>query len=97
MIQFRRIVSEITIIENIAVSSGIRDIMRFAICMDNEGYEASLELGKIYEVLQPEPNDAAGYIRLVDESGEDYLYNAQGSEIIELPPQTERKLLATLR
>jgi hypothetical protein len=71
--------------------------MTFAICLDNEGYEASLELRKIYQVLPPEANDPKGYIRIVDESGEDYLYHAKGFEMIELPQRTERKLLATLR
>ena len=69
----------------------------FAICVDNEGYEASLELRKVYQVMRPEPNDPTGYIRIVDESGEDYLYNAKGFETIELPPRVERKLVATLR
>jgi hypothetical protein len=71
--------------------------MTFAVCIDNEGYEVSLELRKIYQVLQPEANDPKGYVRIVDESGEDYLYNAKGFEIIDLPPRVERKLLATLR
>lgn len=71
--------------------------MTFAICLDNEGYEASLELRKIYSVVRPEANDPKGYIRIVDESGEDYLYSAKGFEIIELPPRVERKLVATLR
>lgn len=64
--------------------------MKFALCLNNEGYEASLELRKIYEVLQPESNDPRGYIRLVDESGEDYLYNAKEFELIEFPPRMER-------
>ena len=71
--------------------------MIFAICLDNEGCEASLELRKIYPVARPERNDPKGYIRIVDESGEDYLYNATAFEVIELPPQTRRKLEATLR
>ena len=71
--------------------------MSFAICLDNKGYEVSLELRKIYQVLQPEPNDPKGYIRIIDESGEDYLYAAKAFEIIELPPRVERKLVATLR
>ena len=70
--------------------------MTFAICLDNEGYEASLELRKIYPVLESEANDPKGYIRIVDESGEDYLYNAKAFESIDLPPRTERKLIATL-
>lgn len=71
--------------------------MTFAICLDNEGYEASLELRKIYRVTRPEANDPEGYIRVVDESGEDYLYAAKGFEIVELPPRVERKLVASLR
>jgi hypothetical protein len=70
--------------------------MTFAICLDNEGYEASLELRKIYQVLPAEANDPTDYIRIVDESGEDYLYIKKGFELIELPERTERKLLATL-
>lgn len=71
--------------------------MTFAVCLDNEGYEASLDLRKICRVLPPDSNDPKGYIRVIDESGEDYLYGAKGFEIIELPPRVERKLAATLR
>ena len=70
--------------------------MTFSICIDNEGYEASLELRKIYQVIPSEPNDPKGYIRVVDESGEDYLYNAKAFEVVDLPPRIERKLMATL-
>jgi hypothetical protein len=65
--------------------------------MDNEGYEASLELRKIYQVLPPEQNDPKDYIRIIDESGEDYLYYKNSFEVIDLPQRTERKLRATLR
>ena len=71
--------------------------MTFAICLNNEGYEASLELRKIYQVFTPEASDPKDYVRIVDESGEDYLYLKKGFELIELPQRTERKLLATLR
>lgn len=70
--------------------------MTFAICIDNEGYEASLELRKIYQVVPREANDPKGYIRIVDESGEDYLYNTKAFEAVELPARIERKLIATL-
>ena len=70
--------------------------MTFAICTDNEGYESSLELRKIYQMLPLEPNDPKGYIRIVDESGEDYLYNTKAFEAVDLPPRIERKLMATL-
>ncbi|MEK6288011.1 MAG: helix-turn-helix domain-containing protein [Acidobacteriota bacterium] len=52
---------------------------------------------KVYQVLRPEANDPEGYIRIVDESGEDYLYSAKGFEIIELPARVQRKLRATMR
>ena len=103
MIAFRRIVSPITVIENIAISRRIRELrlrdldMTFAICVDNGGYEVSLELRKIYQVLPHEANDPRDYLRVIDESGEDYLYNKNGFELIELPQRTERKVLATLR
>ena len=70
--------------------------MTFAICLNNEGYEASLELRKIYHVLPPEPNDPRGYIRIIDESGADYLYNAKAFEAVQLPPRTERKVRVIL-
>jgi hypothetical protein len=71
--------------------------MIFTLCLDNEGYEASLELLKLYPVLPPEPNDPPEYIRIIDESGEDYLYTAAAFEVIELPPQLEQRLAATLK
>jgi hypothetical protein len=71
--------------------------MTFALCLDNEGYEAALELRKLYPVLPPETNDPAGYVRVIDESGEDYLYSSAACEIIALPPQVEQKLAATLK
>jgi hypothetical protein len=71
--------------------------MTFAICLDNEGYEASMELRKIYPVLPAETNDPKDYVRIADESGEDYLYHKKGFELFELPQRTERQLLATSR
>ena len=47
--------------------------MKFAICLDNEGYKASLEAGKLYRVIQDEEAAAHGYIKIIDESGEDYI------------------------
>lgn len=71
--------------------------MSFALCLDNEGYEASLELRKLYPVLPPEPNDPVGYLRVIDESGEDYLYIAAAFEVVTFPPQLEQRLTATLK
>ena len=49
-------------------------IMHFVVCVSNAGYATSLELRKIYEVIPDSEAEAHGMIRLVDESGEDYLY-----------------------
>jgi hypothetical protein len=46
----------------------------FAVCINNEGYQASLEVGKLYRMIPDEEAAAHGYIRVVDESGEDYGY-----------------------
>jgi hypothetical protein len=47
---------------------------RFVLCLRNEGYPASLELRKVYRVLGDERAAGPGLVRVVDESGEDYLY-----------------------
>ena len=64
----------------------------FAVCVDNRGYPASLELHKIYRVLPDEDAVSEGDIRVIDESGEDYLYSAGRFVEIE-PPQTVRQSL----
>lgn len=66
---------------------------KFAICIDNSEYPASLELHKIYRVLSDEDAAQDGDLRIVDESGEDYLYPAEYFILIELPSETERVLV----
>ncbi len=53
-----------------------RSALRFAVCIKNKGYEASLEVGKLYRVIPDRDAEAHGYLRIVDESGEDYGYAA---------------------
>jgi hypothetical protein len=67
--------------------------LKFAVCIGNEDYEASLELHKIYRVLPDEDAASDGDIRVIDESGEDYLYPAEWFVFIELPRALERSLL----
>ena len=66
---------------------------RFAVCIDNSGYPASLELHKIYRVVPDEDAAEGGDLRVIDESGEDYLYPAGYFVAIELPKRVEQKLL----
>ena len=66
---------------------------RFVVCIDNANYEASLELHKIYPVV-PDPDAAQdGDLRIVDESGEDYLYSANRFVTIDVPKSLERAML----
>ena len=72
-----------------------KTIPRFVVCINNAEYPASLELHKIYRVLPDEEAVREGDIRVVDESGEDYLYPAEWFVPIELPREIERSLLQT--
>jgi hypothetical protein len=65
----------------------------FAVCLDNEDYEASLEVGKLYRVIPDAEAAAHGYVRVVDESGEDYAFSADRFHQVELPQSVERALL----
>ena len=66
---------------------------RFVVCIDNKGYEASLEFVKIYQVLVDKDAEAEGLIRIIDESGEDYGYSLERFHAVALPRTLERVLL----
>jgi hypothetical protein len=67
---------------------------RFLLCVKNDGYPASLDVRKVYQAL-PDPAAAAkGFVRVVDESGEDYLYPAAYFVAVELPQAAVEALLA---
>ena len=61
----------------------------FVVCIKNEGYAASLELRKIYEVISDEQAADHQMIRVVDESGEDYLFPTDFFIPIDLPKPIE--------
>ena len=67
----------------------------FVVCLRNEGYAASLELHKIYRVLPDPQADKDGDLRIIDESGEDYLYPRDWFVLIEVPEAVEASLLRT--
>ena len=66
----------------------------FAVCIDNSGYPASLELHKIYRVIPDDDAAADGDLRVVDESGEDYLFSAKRFMMMDLPQALKRVLLS---
>ncbi len=72
-----------------------RPPIQFAICLKNKDCE-DLVVRKIYPVLHDEQAEAEDYIRVVDESGEDYLYPASYFFIVALPQQVERALKRSL-
>jgi len=67
--------------------------VNFAVCIDNAGYEASLELGKLYRIIPDQKAEAHGYIRVIDESGEDYGYSVRRFFPLEIPRPLEKALL----
>ena len=67
---------------------------KFALCVDNTNYKASLIQRKLYEVIPDEKANQDGLIRVIDESGEDYLYDSRRFVYIELSTQVERVLTA---
>ena len=66
-----------------------RAVTPYALCVSNEGNEVSLELRKLYQIVEPELNDPADWIRVVDESGEDYTYPAANFVLLTLPEEVE--------
>jgi hypothetical protein len=67
---------------------------QFAVCLDNEGYEASLIPGKIYKVLSDARAAKDGLVRVIDESGEDYLFDRSQFVFVTFPQPIRRKILA---
>ena len=67
---------------------------RFVICVDNSGYEVSLERRKIYLSIPDAKAESLGQVRVIDESGEDYLYPAEYFTRVSLPAAATRELLS---
>lgn len=74
------------------MSQRTETIPGFAVCVDNTDYPVALELHKVYQVLPDDEAAQDGDLRVVDESGEDYLYSAQRFLPIRLTMETERAL-----
>lgn len=71
--------------------------VQFVVCLDNEGYPASLEVGKLYRFIPDEEAAANGLIRVIDESGEDYAFEAKRFHLMNVPPAVGKVLLAAFR
>ena len=62
---------------------------QFAICVNNDGYPVSLELRKVYQVIPDEVAGMRGFIRIVDESGDSYLYPQDSFVPIDVPQSAQ--------
>jgi hypothetical protein len=65
---------------------------KYVMCVENEGYSVSLEKRKIYQVESPEPNDPKFMLRVIDESGEGYLFPAKWFVSVKLPVKARRAM-----
>ena len=75
---------------------GTEQPAQFAVCTDNAGYAASLEVGKLYPLIADAEASKHGYLRIIDESGEDYGYAAKRFFVLAVP-QTLAKALRPRR
>lgn len=64
----------------------------FAVCVKNDGYDASLEVRKIYEIIEDKKASDMNFVRVLDESGEDYLYPTEFFLPIDLPQDIAQAL-----
>jgi hypothetical protein len=64
----------------------------YAVCIRNSGFDASLEVRKLYPVLEDPDAEANDLIRVIDESGEDYVYPARLFQRLTLPSEIQRAL-----
>ena len=67
---------------------------QFGVCTDNRGYPASLEVGKLYPVIPDAEAAKHRYIRVIDESGEDYGYSADRFFVLQVPEVLAKALRA---
>ncbi len=68
----------------------------FAVCIENSGYE-DLQLCKVYRILADAKAAQLGCLRVIDESGEDYLYPAARFLVLELPEAVRERLLTVTK
>ena len=69
-------------------------IKPFALCINNDDYEASLILGKVYRLIPDQDAAKDDFVRIVDESGEDYLFHKNHFVFVDFPPAVRKQILA---
>lgn len=74
-----------------------KEAVHFVVCIDNDGYAASLDVGKLYRFIPDPEAEAEGLLRVIDESGEDYAFEAKRFHEITVPRVVEKALLQASR
>jgi hypothetical protein len=67
---------------------------KFVVCLNNEGFLASLEIGKLYQVIPDAEAEKLGGLRVIDEDGEDYFYDAEMFCSLQVPPIVAQILMS---
>lgn len=67
---------------------------KFVVCLNNEGYAASLEIGKLYRIIPDAKAEELGGLRVIDEDGEDYFYDAEMFCPLQVPPIVAQTLVS---
>ncbi|MBF0231300.1 MAG: hypothetical protein HQK63_17190 [Desulfamplus sp.] len=66
---------------------------KFVLCLNNDGYD-DIQKWKIYMIVEPDDKTDRGWLRLIDDSGEDYLYPPEYFEAIEIPVKIQEAMAA---
>jgi len=69
----------------------------FVVCLSNEGFAASLEVGKLYQIVPDKEAAKLGGLRVIDEDGEDYLYDSEMFCPLQVPPVVAQTLMAAAK
>lgn len=59
---------------------------QFVVCLNNAGFDASLEIGKLYQIIPDKEAEQLGGLRVIDEDGEDYLFDSEMFCPLQVPP-----------
>jgi hypothetical protein len=62
---------------------------KFVMCIYNKDYEDDLTLHKVYKVVSTEKEELGGWLRIIDDTGEDYLYPAEHFVPVQIPEEAE--------
>lgn len=70
---------------------------QFVVCLNNKGYAASLEVGKLYRIVPDKDAEKLGGLRVIDEDGEDYFYDSDMFCPLQVPPVVAQTLIAAAK